>query len=254
MTRSWGVDPEVEEPGMEGTEPGSVREEAERLVATALAAVRLATSGGGTGLNGAFGPLGEMISGVLGHAEPRGTSSNPYSFADPSHAGQAGGHPGGPGLATGSAECCVCPVCRTITALRDPSPEFADRLATGVGDFAIGVASLMRAFSTVTRPTEGPEVSEPVDVDGAGSGTHDAEDAARPTIPAGRLAVEDEGDAWREATRTTNDPWLTAERDVWAAATRADAEDRSTGVGSPAAGTPQRSGTPADDRRPVDRE
>ena len=38
------------------------------------------------------------------------------------------------------AECCVCPVCRVIAAMRDPSPELAERLATGAGDLATGVA------------------------------------------------------------------------------------------------------------------
>ena len=43
---------------------------------------------------------------------------------------------------------CVCPVCRTINALRDPSPDFAERLATGAGDLATGVAGVLRAFAT----------------------------------------------------------------------------------------------------------
>ncbi|GAA1538267.1 hypothetical protein GCM10009827_066720 [Dactylosporangium maewongense] len=50
------------------------------------------------------------------------------------------------GFATGSAECCVCPVCKAIAAARDPDPEFAERLATGVGDLAVGLAGVLRAF------------------------------------------------------------------------------------------------------------
>jgi hypothetical protein len=73
------------------------REEAERLVATALAAVSMAANGAA-------------------------------------------------GFATGSAECCVCPVCKAIAAARDPDPEFAERLAAGAGDLAAGVASVLRAF------------------------------------------------------------------------------------------------------------
>ncbi|HEY0699944.1 MAG TPA: hypothetical protein VGD43_19300, partial [Micromonospora sp.] len=109
---------------MVGTDPGSAREEAERLVATALAAVRLATSGA-TGFAGAgpFGRIGDLVTGALA------------------------GHQGaGDRFATGTAECCVCPICRAIVAVRDPSPEFAERLATGAGDLAAGLASLMRAF------------------------------------------------------------------------------------------------------------
>ncbi len=81
-----------------------IRDEAERLVAAAMAAVSMAARG--------------------------------LRPAD------------GPGLSTGGPECCVCPVCRVIAAMRDPDPELAERLATGAGDFATGVASLLRAFAT----------------------------------------------------------------------------------------------------------
>jgi hypothetical protein len=50
------------------------------------------------------------------------------------------------GFATGSAECCVCPVCKAIALARDPDPEFAARLASGVGDLATGLSGLLRAF------------------------------------------------------------------------------------------------------------
>ena len=70
------------------------------------------------------------------------------------------------GFATGSAECCVCPVCKAIAAARDPDPEFAERLATGVGDLAVGLAGVLRAFGSAetgrgradeTRTPEPPE-------------------------------------------------------------------------------------------------
>jgi hypothetical protein len=83
-----------------------VRDEAERLVAAALAAVNLATRGMGRG----------------------------------------GGRPT---IATGDPECCVCPVCRTIAAMRDPNNDLADRLASGAGDLATVVTSLLR---TLSRP------------------------------------------------------------------------------------------------------
>ena len=51
------------------------------------------------------------------------------------------------GFATGSAECCVCPLCKAIAAARDPDPDLAERLATGAGDLAAGVASVLRAFA-----------------------------------------------------------------------------------------------------------
>jgi len=82
-----------------------VRDEAERLVAAAIAAVSLAARG-------------------------MGAAGRPAS-----------------GFATGSAECCVCPVCRLIASMRDPSGDIAERLATGAGDLANGVASMLRALS-----------------------------------------------------------------------------------------------------------
>lgn len=201
-------------------DPGSARDEAERLVATALAAVRLAGSDGGAGLLGAFGPVGELISGALGHAGRPGSAREST---------QAGGR-----FATGSAECCVCPICRAMTALRDPDPDFAERLATGAGDFAAGVASLLRALST-TGATPGGTTS------GAGPADSPAADspAAEPAGPA-----TDGDPVWRSATRTGHDLRPTVERDVWAAATRADDRagpgraTRPTGTSRPATAGP----------------
>jgi hypothetical protein len=52
-------------------------------------------------------------------------------------------------VATGAAECCRCPLCRVIAALRDPSPEFAWRLATGASDLAVGLTTILRAVNDV---------------------------------------------------------------------------------------------------------
>jgi len=89
------------------------------------------------------------------------------------------GAPTGP-VATGSAECCVCPLCRVIAAMRDPNPQFAERVATGAGDFAAGVASLLRSLSTPAEPAEDPTPD---------SGPRD-----------------DGDDVWRAATRASHDP------------------------------------------------
>ncbi|RIV38441.1 hypothetical protein [Micromonospora radicis] len=185
---------------MGATDPGSAREEAERLVATLLATARMA----GTGPAGeTWGPLGGIVTSVLGHSGAPGQPAGPPAA----------------GLATGTAECCVCPVCRGIAALRDPSPEFAERLATGAGDLAAGLASFLRAFAP-------------------------ADTAAEPT--AGRPADDH---VWREATRTGHDSQPAPERDVWSAATRA--EDAAVPAAAPvdAAGP----ATPAGHRTPDDR-
>jgi hypothetical protein len=80
-------------------------------------------------------------------------------------AGRAGlGGSGTGAWATGSAECCVCPVCRVIAGLRDPHPVTTERLATGAGDVATGVASLLRAVSAMAgnaRPPAPPPGERP---------------------------------------------------------------------------------------------
>ena len=250
---------------MAASDPTSARTEAERLVATALAAVRLGTSG----RVGGFGPLGDLITGVLGHsggapsAAPRPSASHPApsdpsspppgSTAQRSHsagsgAGSTGGTPGG-AFATDSPECCVCPICRAITALRDPSPEFAERLATGAGDFAAGVASLLRALASAPGPASRPDptagptgATAPTSTPPAPASTTTAPTGAttgatragagEPAAPSVRLSPDDE--VWRGATRTGHDSWPAPERDVWAAATHAATETRTDRAAPPA--------------------
>jgi hypothetical protein len=111
-------------------------------------------------------------------------------------AGQSG--PGGTGgaWATGSAECCVCPVCRVIASLRDPHPVTVERLATGAGDFATGLASLMRSVSAMAGNTRPANRERP---------------PAPPPNP---------DTTWSAATRTTDhNPAPAEQADVWAAAT-----------------------------------
>jgi hypothetical protein len=88
-------------------EPGTAREEAERLVAAGLAFASLA----------------------------------------------AKAHPE---IATGSAACCVCPICRLIEAIRDPDPQVVERIAAGAGDLAVGLAGLLRSLSAMARPAADP--------------------------------------------------------------------------------------------------
>src|SRR5439155_7126350 len=64
---------------------------------------------------------------------------------------------GGRRIATGTPECCVCPVCRGIAAVRDPGPEFAFRVASGANDIASGIASILPAFQgAAPRPRPQP--------------------------------------------------------------------------------------------------
>jgi hypothetical protein len=214
---------------MSHPDPGSAREEAERLVAAALA----------------------MIGRFANSTDPRS------------------GHDG-PKMATGADECCVCPICRTIAAMRDPDPDFTERLATGAGDLAAGVASLLRSFSAPAgpRPWQTPEQSPPPAEETAppapptaggpaptepappptapaapappptAGGPAPAEPTPPPTAPAapsqpptagGPTPAEpaqppsstDPADIWRAATRTGDDVDRPADTDVWSAATSA---------------------------------
>jgi len=133
------------------------------------------------------------------------------------------------GWSTGSAECCVCPICRAIAGVRDPSPEQAERLATGAGEFASGVASLLRAFSVVAGTTGGSTRRKP---------------PARPT------STPDQ--AWSAATRRTNPADNTPPHhevregdDPWTAATRAPQPQQAAAPAARAAAPAARAAAPA---------
>lgn len=103
------------------------------------------------------------------------------------------------GFATGSAECCVCPVCKAIAAARDPDPEFAERLATGVGDLAVGLAGVLRAFGTAggQTPHGGHRGAE---------GPADRAEGGSDAGPPGSTRTPDAGnteDVWQHATTET---------------------------------------------------
>jgi hypothetical protein len=160
-----------------------VREEAERLVAAALAAASFALRNAGHAAT------------LAGMAE-RFFGGERIATSDSAGSRTAAGEP-----APSSPECCICPVCRGIAALRDPSPEFAAKLASGASDLAAGLTTILRAVNSATaRPR--PEPAPP-----------------RPPEP---------GPTWRAATRTED--WPRPEpaepdehADPWHAATTAAA-------------------------------
>jgi hypothetical protein len=51
-------------------------------------------------------------------------------------------------LATGDAECLYCPICRTVHAVRDASPEVRTQLATAASSFLQAAAGLLAAADT----------------------------------------------------------------------------------------------------------
>jgi hypothetical protein len=117
----------------------------------------------------------------------------------------------GSNIATGSAECCVCPVCRVIATMRDPSADLADRLAAGAGDLATGVASMLRALSRTTghpdaddeRTREGDEFWESLRRRASAEATAWR---TRPGTPQPEESEMDNADPWRAATTAPAKP------------------------------------------------
>lgn len=70
-------------------------------------------------------------------------------------------------LATGSAECTVCPVCRTVHAVRQLSPEVTAHLTSAVSSLAQAAAALLATPPHGTPRRDGPEDGvEHIDVAG----------------------------------------------------------------------------------------
>jgi hypothetical protein len=188
-------------------DPGTAREEAERLVATAIGAASMAARRLGR-------TRGPVSSSQLGEALPAGLGTLADALVDRARSAFGIGHtPADYRIANGSPECCVCPVCRTIAAVRDPSPQAAERLATGAGDLAAGVASFLRAVAGAAgsgadrertgaeREPAGPEPGRT----GAERGRAGAAGAGQPgpawPAPEEPVSSGAVGDVWQAATR-----------------------------------------------------
>ncbi|MCY4727540.1 hypothetical protein NYO98_14730 [Nocardioides sp. STR2] len=65
-------------------------------------------------------------------------------------------------LATGAPECTVCPLCRTVTAVRQVSPEVSAHLSAAMGSLAQAAAALL---ATTQRTTDGNGNVEHIDLD-----------------------------------------------------------------------------------------
>jgi len=51
-------------------------------------------------------------------------------------------------IATGDAECLYCPICRTVHAVRQASPEVKEQLASAAATFLQAAAGLLAAAGT----------------------------------------------------------------------------------------------------------
>jgi hypothetical protein len=210
----------------------TAREEAERLVAAALAAAqfasRAARRNSGSNARSARDSGNDMFEDLAGLANIASKFLGASGFGGPPPP-----QPQAPEkhhvIANGSDECCICPVCRAIAAVRDPSPEFAEKLATGASDLAAGLTSILRAFGEAARRTGRPidaDLRPPVEAETVAPAQRVAEsidEAAVGGVPVTEPEAEPEpvaepedaspwpswsdfGNVWRAATRVQDEP------------------------------------------------
>jgi hypothetical protein len=75
-------------------------------------------------------------------------------------------------IATGSAECLYCPVCRTVHAVRQASPEVKAQLASAAATFLEAAAGLLTAAGNTEPPA-----SRVQHIDLGADDANDADDA-----------------------------------------------------------------------------
>lgn len=63
-------------------------------------------------------------------------------------------------VATGSSECCRCPLCQVISAARGDRPELAARVSEALGAMTELQSALAGLLRSVTEPTERPDPAE----------------------------------------------------------------------------------------------
>jgi len=141
----------VSEPQDPKPEVGSVGEEALKLFSALLDLARQQGADVGGGLSGLADQAASLAHEVNGH------------------------------IATGSAECKYCPVCRVVHAVRETSPEVKAHLltaATSLLQAAAGVLETVPPPDQSGAPQRGPAV-ERIDLDdsddGSGDGSGDAQ-------------------------------------------------------------------------------
>lgn len=127
-------------PGQGSGEPiGDVGEEAAKLLGAISDWARDQGSDVGHGLGGLAGHAAESLQGINEH------------------------------LATGSAECSVCPICRTVHVIRETSPEVKAHLATAASSFLQAAAALLATQVPRDDAGRGSQV-ERIDLDDESDG------------------------------------------------------------------------------------
>ena len=67
-------------------------------------------------------------------------------------------------LATGAAECTVCPLCQSITALRQVKPDTVEHLLDAAGSVVAALRSTLLGRSADSAPSTGRSPVEHIDV------------------------------------------------------------------------------------------
>ncbi|MGB0101044.1 MAG: hypothetical protein WBP61_12270 [Nocardioides sp.] len=80
-------------------------------------------------------------------------------------------------FATGAAECTVCPICRTVHAVRELSPDVKTQLATAATSFLQAAASVLATTAAPDRGARDGDGVEHIDLDDAGDWPDDASDS-----------------------------------------------------------------------------
>ncbi len=131
-----------------GEDVGSVEEEAAKLLG-ALSKWARYSSGREGGLGGDAGAgLGETLSGLVDHAATTVSEINAH-------------------VATGSAECSYCPLCRTVHVIRQTRPEVKEHLAVAASSFLQAVVGLLATVPPGSDQESGSGV-ERIDLDDEG--------------------------------------------------------------------------------------
>lgn len=101
------------------------------------------TDAGGADEVGSLGEEAAKLLGALsGWAREQATEAGDGLSGFAAHAAAAA-HDVNEHLATGAAECTVCPLCRTVHAVRQLSPEVKAHLTTAVTSLAHAAAAVM---------------------------------------------------------------------------------------------------------------
>lgn len=133
---------EPDGPGEPGDDVGSVGEEAAKLFGALSDWARDQGDGAASGLGG--------LAGLAGHAAAAAREVDQH-------------------LATGSPECTYCPVCRTVHAVRQVSPEVREHLVSAASSF-LQAASAMLATQLPDQRPGAPGASGASGAPGADSG------------------------------------------------------------------------------------